>query len=465
MLTSLRQLLGRPVGNAPLVVWRVLFGLLMLLEAWGALATGWVRVNLVEPAYTFPFFDFEWLATLTGPYWYAHFAVMGGAALGVMLGWRYRLTALALAVTWSMAYFAQKTSYNNHYYLAVLLVWAMALVPEAAARASLDARRRGRATLTNPYWINLGAKLMLLVVFSFGALAKLYPGWLNGDFIATGFAAKAHYPLIGPLLTWPPFQAFITWGALAFDATIVPLLWWRRTRWLAFGGLVCFNVFNSVVFQIGIFPYLVLAFTVFFFHPEQIERWFRLPAPRPALPLTRVPPRTGEDVPSARPRGRSPIASYRAAVLFLLFFGVQIALPLRHHLVAGDVNWTDEAHRLSWRMMTRTKYGGLKLEAVNPTSGERESVSRQWGLTPKQARHVATKPDFLYAHLQRLKRYYTTERGWPTVELYARESRVHLNNRGPARLYRDSVDLAKVTWRPFRHHDWVLLPPADLYSR
>ena len=462
MLTALRRRLGQPVDNAPLVVWRVLFGLLMLLEAWGALATGWVRANLVLPEYTFPFLDFAWLAGLAGPYWYGHFAVMGLAALGVLLGWRYRLSALALALLWSMAYFAQKTSYNNHYYLAVLLVWAMALVPEAAERLSLDARRRGyedsRAgppphSLVNPYYVNLGAKLMLLIVFSYGALAKLYPGWLNGDFIGAGFAAKAHYPVIGPLLAWPPFQTFITWGALVFDATVIPLLWWRRTRWLAFGGLVAFDLFNSVVFQIGIFPYLVLAFTVFFFRPDQVARWFRLP--RPAQPPTRVPPLAGE----------AGLASRSAAVLFLSFFTLQLLLPLRHHLLPGDVNFTDEAHRLSWRMMTRSKYGRLHLEAVHPVTGDTERVPSQWGLTPKQARHVATKPDFLYAHVQRVKRYYTEGKGWPGVELYARRSAVWLNGRGPARLFRDSVDLAKVTWQPFRHHAWVEEAPEDLYER
>ena len=452
MFTAFRQLLGRRVDSAPLVVWRVLFGLLMLLEAWGALATGWVRRNLVEPEYTFPFLDFEWLARLSGPYWYGHFAVMGLAALGVMLGWRYRLSALALAVMWSMAYFAQKTSYNNHYYLAVLLVWAMALLPQAAHRLSLDARRRGHESATAPYGIYLGARLMLLIVFSFGALAKLYPGWLNGDFISGGFAAKAHYPLIGPLLAWPPFQTFVTWGALFFDATVIPLLWWRPTRYLAFAGLVAFDAFNSAVFQIGIFPYLVLAFTVFFFRPDQVERLFRLPA---------VTLSTGE----AAPTCEAAPTSISAAILFLLFFALQLLLPLRHHLLPGDVNFTDEAHRLSWRMMTRAKSGALHLEAVHPATGQRERVPTEWGLTPKQARHVATKPDFLYAHVQRLKRHYTEERGWPGVELYARRSRVWLNGRGPAPLYRDSVDLAKATWRPFRHHEWVLSPPADLYAR
>ena len=442
----LRHRLAQPIGNAPLAVWRIAFGTLMLLEAWGAIATGWVRRAYVAVDYSFPFMGFEFLGFLNGPAAYAWFGAMGVAALGVALGYRYRISAVLLAVLWSAAYLGQKTHYNNHYYLAMLLCWAMALVPQASERASFDASRRGTSAPTHPYWITLGAKLLLLIVFSYGAVAKLYTGWWNGDFIATGFAAKAHYPLIGPVLAWPAFQTFITFGAIAFDALVIPLLWWRPTRRFALLGLVAFNAFNSVVFQIGIFPYLVLAFTVFFFPPSTIERLFRLP------------PVAGEG------QGFRQNLSARATFVFVGFLVVQALLPLRHHLLPGDVNWTEEGHRLSWRMMSRSKSGALRLSAVHPVTGVTEAVPPRLGLSPKQAGHVATKPDFLYQWVQRLKAYYVGDRGWPGVELYVRESRVYLNGRGPHPLFAEGVDLAAVDWRIFGHQAWVLDAPAGLYE-
>ena len=444
----LRLYLNRPVGNAALVVWRICFGALMCLEGWGAIMTGWVRTNLVEPVYTFPFLDFEWLAGLAaGPAMYVWFVLLGAAGLAVALGWRYRVSSVTLALLWSGAYFMQKTSYNNHYYLAVLLTWAMVLIPQAADRFSFDARRRGWESSTHGYWITLGARLMLLLVFVYGSVAKFYPGWWRGDFIATSFGAKAHYWLIGPLLQHELFQNFITVSAVFFDALVIPLLWWRPTRRWAFAGLVLFNVFNSIVFRIGIFPYLVLAFTVFFFAPEDIERWLRLPRVATAR------------ADASRPWG------VLATAAFCLFFCWQALLPLRHHLIPGNVTWTDEGHRLSWRMMLRSKSGSVRLQAVNPVTQEREAVPEYIRLSPKQKFRVATSPDFLYQWVQQLKHYYAEERGWPGVELYVTHSKIYLNGLGPGPLYATDIDLAKVKWNTFGHNHWVLDQPADLYAK
>lgn len=423
--------LNAPTPIAPLAVWRIAFGILMVAESWGAIATGWVRKNLVEPDFHFVHMDVAgWLAPLPGAGMYAYFGVMGLAALGVALGWRYRASAAVLAVLWTGAYLMQKTSYNNHYYLAVLLCWWMVLLPADRAVA-LSGKPRAA---THAWWIRGFAQAQLLIVFTFGALAKLYPGWLNGDFIHQSFTRKAGLPVLGPLLQQDWFQTFITYGAVAFDGLIIPLLMWRPTRWLAFAGLVGFNLFNSAVFQIGIFPYLVLAMTVFFFDPAAVGRWFRVPPP-PRAPVV----------------GRIGVAG---AAALALYFAIQLALPLRHHLIDGDVNWTEEGHRLAWRMMSRAKAGTLRLEALDPATGEVHRLDPRDRLTAKQAARLPTKPDFLWQYVQLVKSEYA-ERGVPDVEVYARRSRVWLNGEGPAPLFRDSVNLAAVPYRRWTHNSWV----------
>jgi len=107
-LKTLSDFLSQPINNAPLVVWRICFGVLMLAESWGAILTGWVRKNLIEPEFTFSFIGFEWLQPLPGNGMYGYFFVMALAALGVALGWRYRISAILLALLWSGAYFMQK---------------------------------------------------------------------------------------------------------------------------------------------------------------------------------------------------------------------------------------------------------------------------------------------------------------------------------------------------------------------
>jgi Vitamin K-dependent gamma-carboxylase. len=89
----------------------------MTVESFGAIATGWVRRTLVEPEFTFNFMGFEWLQMLQGEAMYAYFVVMGFASIGMMTGYKYRFMSIAVAILWSGAYYMQKASYNNHYYL------------------------------------------------------------------------------------------------------------------------------------------------------------------------------------------------------------------------------------------------------------------------------------------------------------------------------------------------------------
>lgn len=423
------------VTNAPLVWFRILFGFLMLVESWGALATGWVGAAFVEPRFTFPLHGFEFLRVLSGPRMYAYFAVMGVCAIGVMLGYRYRASAHALAVLWTGAYLAQKTHYNNHYYLAVIVTWAMAWLPAHRSRSmDVRARRVPETDVCHP-WIARAFRAQLLIVFTYAAIAKLYPGWLNGEYLRVNLGAKGDRWLLGPLVVESWFQTFTIYAAILFDATVILFLMWRPTRWFAFAGLVAFNLFNSIVFQIGIFPYMVIAMTVFFF-----EDLFRAP-------------RGGATV-------REPVRLRRGVRLAALFvLGAQILLPLRHHLIPGDVTWREEGHRMSWRMMLRTKAGSLVLVAEDRATGEVGVVPQEEFLTDKQRGRVATQPEFLYQFVQVLKEHYRDE-GVEDLALFAQHSAVSLNG-GPAfPLYDPRFDLTNARWTFAGKEDWVLDRPA-----
>ena len=434
-----QQYFFKPIDNSQIVLFRMLFGFLMVLESFGAIATGWVKKTLIEPQFTFSFFGFEWLQPLPGNGMYFYFGLMGIVSLMVMLGYRYKINILALAILWSGAYFMQKTSYNNHYYLVMLLTWGMVFM-NPHRYASLDAKRTKTVTHFCPNWNRLFFVILLLLVFTYGAVAKFYPGWWSGDFIKNSFSHKTNYWLIGPLLGKEWFQQFITFSGVIFDAMIIPLLIWKRTRILAFIGLVIFNLFNAAVFQIGIFPFTVIALTVFFFETETIRKLFF-----PKKQYIHV---------AALGFQKKPNNTFTFYIL-MFFFAIQFALPLRHHFIPGDVNWREEGHRMSWRMMLRTKRGAINLEAVNPKTQERVLIKKEDYLTKDQRKEVATKPDFLYQFVQRLKKEYA-EKGMDDIEIYCKMSRVKLNGNKAKPLFKFDVDLAKVEWNYFGRNNWVL---------
>ena len=86
------------------------------------------------------------------------------------------------------------------------------------------------------------------------------------------------------------------------------------------------------MFQIGIFPYLSLAFTLFFFKPKTIQNIF----------LKKKSFYNKNEV--VLPKYKNPILLF-----FSVYFIIQFVLPLRHWAINDDVLWTEEGHRLSWR--------------------------------------------------------------------------------------------------------------------
>ncbi|TRX58720.1 HTTM domain-containing protein [Fulvivirga sp. M361] len=437
---TLIERLFRPVDNSPLIFFRIIYGLLLCLEAWGAIATGWVRKAFIEPQHTFPFIDFSWLEPLPGSGMYFYYVVMGGLGIMVMLGYRYRLAMGAYAIMWAGVYLMQKTHYNNHYYLLMLLNFLMWMVP-AHQYASLDARRNPQIkSLTCPQWCIWLFVANMAIVYFYASVAKMYPDWIEAKPIGIWFRAKQHYWLIGPLLAQEWFQHFVAWGGILYDLLIGPGLLWKKTRKYAFIGSVLFHLFNSAVFQVGIFPYLGIAIGVFFFEPEVIRSLFF------------------KNKSSLKDKSIDPYMYPRRPLLMYVLGGyliIQSLLPLRHWLYPGNVNWTEEGHRLAWHMMLRVKAGYVNFIVVDNDSGDDWNVRPKDYLTDKQARVISSRPDMLWQFVQILKKDFHS-RGYDNISIHA-QSKVSLNGRPYQPLIDPEYDLAKAEWHRFKPSEWLLL--------
>jgi hypothetical protein len=437
----MNELLFKRIDNSPLVVFRVLFGLLIALEAWGAILTGWVRRTLIEPQFTFNFIGFDFLHPLPGNGMYFYFGLMGLFGIFVMLGFKYRFSIIAYTLLWTSVYLMQKTSYNNHYYLLILLLIFMCIVP-AHRYFSLDVKRNPNLkSISMPNWVVLFLIAQIWIVYTYASFAKFYPDWLDGTFPELLMKGKAHYWLIGDLLQEPWIHMSIAYFGILFDLLVVPLLLWKRTRATVFWISVFFHLFNSIVFQIGIFPYMSLAFTVFFFPKEYINRTFLKFKP------------FYNDAKIEIPR----LGSYFKAFL-LIWVSIQLLLPVRHHFIQGNVFWTEEGHRMSWRMMLRSKGGSASFRIKNLETGKTEYVKLDDYLTTKQKRNLL-KPDGIYQFTQRLKKEYAKKN--TPIEIYAR-IKVSLNGRAPELFIDPQLDLTTIEWNYFNHNDWILPQPESI---
>jgi len=388
----MRRLFDR-VDAAPLVYARIVFGACMAIEVFRFFRHGWVTQYFVKPKFFFAYPGFEWVRPLPGDGMYLLFAVAGFAALGVATGRIYRAAALTLAVAWSWIFFIDQTNYLNHGYLLCLLAWLFAAVPAAP--------RDGTA----PRWAVLLVVGQLGLVYVFGAIAKIDADWFSGD-VARFFLSRTEATTV--LAQSKAGRVMFAIGGFLFDLLIVPGLLWRRTRPFATAAAAGFHLSNAFLFEIGVFPWVMLALTPVFYPASFTRRLLRLPEqPAPAEPL--------------------PYRPWVAAA-FVGWFAVQVALPLRHWLYPGQVNWTEEGHNFSWHMKLRVKKGETKFRVGGNTIEPRDYLSK------RQARKLTTRPEMIRQFAHHLRE----QHGGAPVYVDAFAS---LNGRPLQRLIDPAVDL------------------------
>jgi len=433
-----------PIDIAPLVWFRIAFGIIMAWEVWRYFDQGWILEYYIKPNFFFTYYGFSWVHPWPGNGMYVHFAVLGVLAACIALGLCYRVAAGLFFLGFTYVFLLDETHYLNHFYLVCLYSFLLAVVP--AHRAfSLDAVLRPKLRRsTAPAWSLWVLRAQICVVYFMGGVAKLGGDWLHGEPMRLWLGDNTDFPILGRYFTEKWMAYAFSWGGLCFDLGIVPLILWRRTRWIGFILAACFNLMNARLFHIGIFPWLALCATVLLF-----ADFSRLPRPFPALWGESAPP--GES-----PALRSPFSPAQRVTVVLLagWLAFQIFVPLRHLILyPGNPEWTEEGHRFSWRMKLADKDGSLTIIARDPATGRTWIVPPSDYLTRFQFEVCASEPDMV----QQLAHHVASEwlRGHAApIEVHAR-ARATLNDRPLAPLIDPQVDLAAQP-RSLRHARWIL---------
>jgi len=428
--------LFNPVDISFLVFFRILFGGIMLWETYRYFTHGWITRYYVEPALTFTYYGFSWVKPWPGSGMYIHFFILGLAAACVMVGFLYRIAAPVFFLAFTYFFLLDQTRYLNHFYLVCLISFLMCFLP--AERAfSIDALLRPKIrTTVVPAWTLWLLRAQVGIPYFFGGLAKLNSDWIHGgEPMRSWLRPLTKVPGGGPIFTsdWVVYSFVI--GGLLLDLLVVPLLLWRRTRLFGFVAAVLFNLINSVIFDIGIFPWLMLGALLIFFPPDLMHRFARaFMSPGEQFVDTKPAPLS---VPSCS------LSTSQKVVVGLLaaYLTIQVLFPLRHYLYPGDVSWTEEGHNFSWHMKLRTKTGEAVYTVTHPASGQTWTIKPEEYLKSHQVVKMTTKPD-LILHFGHYLAEEKKREGYENVEVRARVM-VSLNGRPPQLLIDPNVDLAK----------------------
>lgn len=428
---------------ASLAAFRIIFGVLMLFSLIRFVAMDWVSEFYILPKWHFTYYGFSWVKTL-GIYTYGLFALAMLACVGIILGYKYRFSMVVFFLSFTYIELIDKTTYLNHYYFVSSLSFLLCWLP-LNATFSLDARKRGFTYSQVPSWMVDSIKLMLVIVYFYAGLAKLNSDWLlRAQPLKIWLSTKTDIPLIGPFMNQSWFHYTMSWSGALYDLTIPFLLLIRKTRPYAFVLVVVFHVFTRILFNIGMFPYIMICATLIFFDASLHQKFINFIKKAIILPLnsTLLSRKVYKNTQSKN-------------ILFIisLFFVIQLFLPFRNLCYPGELFWTEQGFRFSWRVMLVEKVGYTTFTVKDSVSGKQFRVKNSDFLTSFQIKQMSFQPDFMLEYAHMLGDHFKSQ-GHQNIQIFV-ESYVALNGR-LNQLYIDpKVDLYKEE-EGFHNKTWIL---------
>ncbi len=438
------EYLRKDTSAAPLAVFRMAFGLMLFIGVIRFWSNGWIEELYIKPKYFFPFYGFEYVVPL-GSFTYWAFAVCGIAAVMVAIGAYYRIAIITLFVSFTYIELIDKTTYLNHYYFVSMISLMLIFLP-ANVYFSVDAwRKRGTFADRIPLWCLDALKLFVCILYFYAGLAKINTDWLLEAIpLKIWLPAKNDIPLIGFLFNYKWLAFAFSWFGCLYDLTIPFLLWNKTTRGLGYVAVVVFHLLTSLLFPIGMFPYIMIVTALIFFSSDFHHRVLEYIGALFRIPSLFV-------VKQHRSYAYPVFLKNAVIAFFALFFAFQLLFPWRYLCYPGELFWTEQGYRFSWRVMLMEKAGFAEF-TVKSADGKKIIVNNYEFLTPLQEKMMATQPDMIlqYAHL--LRDHYAGE-GFESPEVYV-DSYVACNGRLGKRLVSATVDLAKEN-DSFKHKPWI----------
>jgi hypothetical protein len=444
MLTRVTRWLTRPTDVAALVAFRVIFGLLVAIGATRFMLEGWVERCFVQPTFFFKYWGFGWVEVWQGWGLYLHFAIVAVLGLTFAAGFFYRASALLLFLGFSYLELMDVTGYLNHYYLVSLLALLACFMPLGRA-GSLDVWRKPALRVDRfPAWCTYLLRFQLAIVYFYAGVTKLGSDWLlHGQPLHIWLSARTDMPLVGPWLDREWLAIAMSWAGFLYDLTIPLWLSWRGTRPWAYAVVICFHTAVGLLFNIGMFPFIMTGSALLFF-----------PSDWPRAVLARLGLRPARSTAS---QGASFTLPRAAVVVIACYCAMQILVPLRHYLYPGSVLWNEQGMRWAWKVLVREKNGAVSYRVELP-DGRKRIVTPRAYLTDFQEREMSGQPDLILQLAHHIRDDFA-RRGFGKVRVYV-DAKVSLNGRTAAFLVDPHVDLSTIE-DGLAIADWIMPEPGE----
>ena len=453
---SVKKIFNRNISIAPLVVFRIIFGLMMLSSTIRFILKGWINEFYIDPKYHFTYYGFEWIKPLQDNGMYIIFGLLLACTILITFGLFYRISIALYFLAFTYVELLDKTYYLNHYYFISLISFILIFLP-AHRYLSLDTYFGicKKKRFIKSWSVNL-IKLQIGIVYFFAGVSKLNYNWLiEAQPLINWLKHQSDFPIIGSLLLNDITAYLFSWGGAIFDLFIVFILISKRWRIYGYILVVIFHLLTSVMFPIGVFPLVMIGSTLIYFDEKIHLKIINL--------ISRFTLKINESNTEHIYNVKNSFKPFYK-ILFVSFFILQLILPLRYLLYPGKLFWTEQGYRFSWRVMLIEKAGYAQFYIHEPVKDRKMLVESRNYLTPQQEKMMATQPDMIlqFAHhiSNTFKDSIITERNGEIIKLgkspkVTSDIKVSLFNKGSRSFIDNRIDLTGEK-RGFFNKSWIL---------
>ncbi|CAM1333347.1 HTTM domain-containing protein [Tenacibaculum aestuariivivum] len=427
MVTKVITYLLKKTPILPLAIFRMAFGFLMCFSMFRFIYNGWIEDCYITPKFHFTYQFFDWIHPFNTTIMYTIVITCAIAALCIGFGFIYKVATILFFLTFTYLELIEKSWYLNHYYFVSLVAFLLILVP-ANKNYSIDSKLfTNKKLLYVPNWTINIFKLQLAVVYFFGGIAKLKADWLfNAQPLSIWLKAKTNIPFIGWLFEYNSMPYIFSWYGMLYDIIIPFLLWIKKTRPIAYFLVVIFHVLTHILFNIGMFPWIMIFGSLVFITQQEWRNIFKL------LKLKATKNTTYQTY-----------KTQKITLPFLLiFFSFQILFPLRHYLLTDNVLWTENGFRFSWNVMLMEKNGYTAFKITDKNSGKKWIEYPSKNLSIIQENQMSFQPDMIWQYAHFLKEEYL-KKGYPNIQIYV-NVKVSLNGRNSQTLINPTKNLLEI---------------------
>lgn len=384
-----KETLGQPLDPVNLGCFRICFGLLMVLYIYLYRTPAIVKTIYLSADFhfTYPLFDWLGLPFPTAAIMSVITKVIAVSALFIALGLLTRVSAGVFFLTFGYMFLIEKTHYNNHYYL-ILLLSVFFMITGANRFLSLDRlifKKHKKDTV--PYWHLFLFQIQIVLVYFYGGLAKLNTDWISGRVTQNIFEGASD-----------GFFFVTATAGLVIDFCVAFMLMYRPLRMTGILLSILFHVFIKYYLNVGVFPFLMIACSLLYIDPESIRNFLGLFREKKDRTVYHRP----------EPAERGPVS--RPVWIFVcVYLAVQILVPLRSMLYPGHVQWNLKGDRFAWRMFSQDNLGHIDFFVTDVITGNTVEVPRLKGITIDAYSQMAFHPDMILQYARYLHDLYRTK--------------------------------------------------------